>query len=177
MKFDANKLVQLRRPNYFAGKLLTAEDLRAEQEYNRERHWQHNRLLHGYGIVVGLEVGLEENEDGGTRVVVSPGFALDGWGREIVVTEPVSIYLPGDRHDLTLFVEYAERPEDEIPTTSTLQNAAWIVEDALVTFEPSASDRVAAATMRPDFAIAIARLRRPHQSWQRDRNFRPPRAR
>ena len=30
MKFDASKLVQLKRPKYFAGKIMGVEDFRAE---------------------------------------------------------------------------------------------------------------------------------------------------
>lgn len=178
MKFDPNKLVRLKRPNYYAGKLMTADDFLAEQNYQLERQWQHNRMLHGYGIVVGLEVGLDVNEDGSTQVIVSPGYALDGWGREIVVTEPISIYLPGDRHDLTLYIKYVEQSGDDDSEKSVApqQNPSHIVETAQVTFEPSAGDRAIAPTTRSDFAIPIARLRRPHHQWQRDKNFRPARA-
>ena len=48
--------------------------------------------------------------------------------------------------------------------------------DAQVIFEPSPTERVLAPTTRGDYAIAIARLRRPHHNWQRDRDFRPARA-
>jgi len=44
----------LRRVNYFAGRLLTAEDFRAEQEYHREKSRRHNRRLHGSGVASGL---------------------------------------------------------------------------------------------------------------------------
>ncbi len=180
MKFDSNKLVRLKRPSYFAGQLLTADDLRAEQEYHLQSRWQHNRMLHGYGIVVGLEVGVQENDDGSTQVIVSPGYALDGWGREIVLTESVAIYLPGDRHDLTLYVKYVERPDDDEKSIASRMDAprtnAPVIEAAQVTFEPSSSERGIAPTMRVDYAIPIARLRRPRQAWQRDKDFRPPRA-
>ncbi len=178
MKFDPTKLTRLKRPNFSSGKLLTADDLRAEQEYQREKMWQHNRLLHGYGIVVGLEVGLQENGDGSTQVIVSPGYALDGWGREIVVDEPIALYLPGDRHDLTVFVKYIEQTDDDaVKQIAPPQNSASVAETAQVTFEPSSAERALAPTQRADYAIALARLRRPHQNWQRDRNFRPARAR
>lgn len=182
MKFDSNKLVRLKRPNYFAGQLLTADDLRAEQEYHLHSRWQHNRLLHGYGIVVGLEVGIQENDDGSTQVIVSPGYALDGWGRELVVTAPLGVYLPGDRHDLTLYLKYVERADDNAdkqniaPTFGESAQVTRSTESAQVTFEPSSGERAIAPATRADYAIPLARLRRPHQVWQRDKNFRPPRA-
>jgi len=108
MKFDPNRLVQLRRPSWRAGALVTADDLRAEQAYALERQWQHNRMLHGYGIVVGLEV-LIEGDETNPEVVVAPGYALDGWGREIVLREPARVPLPRERRDLTVYIRYAER--------------------------------------------------------------------
>ncbi len=176
MKFDPTKLVRLKRPKYYAGKLMTADDFRAEQEYQRERAWQHNRMLHGYGVVVGLEVGLQENADGSTQVIVSSGYALDGWGREIVVIEPLSAYLPSDRHDLTIYLKYVKQDDDE-KNIAPQQNASHTIESAQVTFEPSTPERTIAPATRADFAIPIARLRRPRQQWQRDRDFRPARAR
>lgn len=178
MKFDPRKLVRLKRPRYFVGQLLTADDFRAEQQYHLDRQWQHNRMLHGYGIVVGLEVGLEVADNGSTRVIVSPGFALDGWGRELVVTEPLSVFLPGDRHDLTIYLKYVEQDDDDDDTKAVAprSGSASVIESALVIFEPSTSEFALGATTRPDYAIPIARLRRPRQEWQRDKNFRPPRA-
>jgi hypothetical protein len=177
MKFDPGKLVRLRRPRYVEGKLLSAEDFRAEQKYQLERQWQHNRMLHGYGVVVGLEVGVEET-DKGWQVIVSPGMALDGWGREIVVTEPLSANLPGDRHDLTVYLKYVEtEQEDSERGTATARDGTRLIESADLTYEPTGGGRATAPPTRADFAIPIARLKRPHQVWQRDRDFRPARAR
>jgi hypothetical protein len=41
---------------YFHGQLLSAADMRTEQSYFREKLKLHNRCLHGYGVVCGLEV-------------------------------------------------------------------------------------------------------------------------
>src|SRR4029079_17237145 len=136
-----------------------------------------NRMLHGYGVVAGLEVGLEETK-GSTQVIVSPGYGLDGWGREIVVTEPLTVFLPGDRHDLIVYIKYVDQVGDDDSDKKGMAHVptAQIVESAQVTFEPAAGEKAIAATTRADFAIPIARLRRPHQEWTRDRNFRPARA-
>lgn len=183
MKFDPSKLVRLVRPNYFDGKLMTAADFRAEQNYQRDARWLHNRMLHGYGIVAGLEVGMDESANGATQITVAPGYALDGWGREIVLPEPFSVFLPGDRHDLIIYIKYVE--EDDADDTKTIApksdaaevlQAAFIVEAARVLFEPATSERAIAPVARTDYAVALARLRRPHQHWQRDPNFRPARA-
>lgn len=44
------------RLNYFYGQMLGAADFRSEQAYFREKLKLHNRCLHGYGVVCGLEV-------------------------------------------------------------------------------------------------------------------------
>ncbi len=49
-------LPELARLRYFHGQPLSALDLRREQTYHRDRARLHNRLLHGWGVVCGLEV-------------------------------------------------------------------------------------------------------------------------
>jgi hypothetical protein len=47
---------ELERLQYFFGQMLGPEDFRAEQTFFREKLKLHNRCLHGYGTVCGLEV-------------------------------------------------------------------------------------------------------------------------
>lgn len=177
MKFDANKLVELKRPRYVLGRALTTDDLQAEQEYRREKAWQHNRLLHGYGIVSGLEVGIEENEAGGAELVVSSGYGLDGWGREIVIPATLRRELPRDGRDFTVYLKYLEKDDDSDKGMAAEAHRSFILETAELFIEPSPAERALTPAARADFAIALARLRRPHLTWQRDRAFHPPRTR
>ena len=48
------------RPRFFAGQLLSEEDLRALDHYIIEKNKLHNRYLHGWGVVCGLEVVCHE---------------------------------------------------------------------------------------------------------------------
>jgi hypothetical protein len=76
------------RVRYFPRQLLTADDMRIEQEYFRDKQRRHNRFLHGWGIVCGLEV--KPNSIGGPLAVhICPGYALGPCGDEIYVPEPV----------------------------------------------------------------------------------------
>ena len=101
------------RVNYFPGRLLTASDLAAEQAQARERHWLHNRALHGDGIAAGLEVTVEWN-----TVHVSPGVAIDVLGREIVLTAPRSVdarSVVRESHGrVQVIIAWAEEPADEV---------------------------------------------------------------
>lgn len=100
----------VRRVNFFFGQRLTAEDLQAEQDYHRQMRYLHNRLL-GQGVVDGLEVTAG---DGGSTVVVSPGLAIDGFGRELVVPQDVRLELSDDTDpdgSLDVTATWAEEPE------------------------------------------------------------------
>ena len=44
----------LLRLRYFPGQLMTADDMRAEQEFLLKKARRHNRFLHGWGVTCGL---------------------------------------------------------------------------------------------------------------------------
>ena len=76
------------RNHYFKGKFLTPRDMRAETEYLLSRMRTHNRLLHGWGILCGLNV-VEHPTDECRKnyVIIKEGAALDCCGREIYLTK------------------------------------------------------------------------------------------
>lgn len=81
------------RPRYFPGQLLSDEDLAAEQRYQREKNKLHNRYLHGWGVVCGLEVICNPKCSSKGNVIVKEGYAIDCCGNDIVVCkdEPLNI--------------------------------------------------------------------------------------
>jgi len=82
------RLECLCRPRFFAGQILTADDLNRLDAYIRGKNRLHNRQLHGWGVVNGLEVSCDAC---GPGVVVGCGYALDPCGEDIVVCEPVVV--------------------------------------------------------------------------------------
>lgn len=76
------------RNRYFYGKLLDAYHLELEQRYFLERQRRLTRLTVGFGVVCGLDVTVGADEQ---TLVIEPGVAIDGLGREIVVTEQVHV--------------------------------------------------------------------------------------
>ena len=74
------------RPRFFAGQLLTEEDLNRLDGYILAKNRLHNRHLFGTGVVCGLEVVCTAC-DPATRghVIVKPGYALSPCGNDIVV--------------------------------------------------------------------------------------------
>jgi hypothetical protein len=65
--------------------VLTETDLMELERYAITTHRMHNRYLHGWGIVCGLDLVCE---DCGNGAVVRPGYALDPCGRDLVVPTP-----------------------------------------------------------------------------------------
>jgi len=102
---------QFERPHFFTGQLLTADDLHADQDYIRGKSRLHNRFLHGWGIVAGLQVSVEHED-----LVISPGLALDCAGNELVLPEPERIPLTGlvGRHYVA--IQYVEVPIGQTPS-------------------------------------------------------------
>jgi hypothetical protein len=71
------------RPRFFAGQLLTEEDLQELGNYVVAKNRLHNRFLFGEGVVCGLEVTC--HPCGGGQVIVHPGYALDCCGNDLTL--------------------------------------------------------------------------------------------
>ena len=81
------------RNHYFTGKLLTERDFTAEQKYMADKLRLHHVALHGWGVVCGLKV-TPHPYCPDLRIVVEPGLAIDGCGREVRVPQRVEVLLP-----------------------------------------------------------------------------------
>jgi hypothetical protein len=83
-------------PNFFNGRILTAQDLTDEQGANRRQHRQLGQAL-GAGVAFGLEVNLvagAEGADGQPPVVrVNPGLAVNRCGQAIALPVGVDLTL------------------------------------------------------------------------------------
>jgi hypothetical protein len=87
--------IAMERIRYFNGRYLSARDFRDEQRFHLSRHYLHNRLLHGWGVVCGLRVVPHPDKDcEDDWVKLTPGIAIDCCGREVVVSEAVAVRPP-----------------------------------------------------------------------------------
>ncbi len=84
-------LPRLERPDFFDGQRLGPADLGAVYDYYRELRWLHNRSLHSWGIAVGLNV---TGARGDREVTVTPGYALDCDGHDLVLTRATTLPVP-----------------------------------------------------------------------------------
>lgn len=168
---------QLKRPRFFDGKLLTAADLKLEQEFHREKSQLHNRSLHGFGIVSGLKVIVDAG-----KILVQPGLALDCEGNELVVSERQAILLSAIKIDCNttyLNLRYAE--ENIGPLSPGTNEASIIAESFALDFTQENCNRGHRhlrgrwlACGQPH-ALTIAKLRQSSQGWRVERVYRPPR--
>jgi hypothetical protein len=101
------------RPAFHEGQVLAAADLAATVEHARGAAARHARYLHDWGIADGLGLVTQSRTDPASNarfveVSVSPGLAVDGTGREIVVPAPV-VLRESDFEE----VNGADQPNDE----------------------------------------------------------------
>ncbi|MGI5912274.1 MAG: hypothetical protein ACOX6E_06830 [Syntrophomonadaceae bacterium] len=106
------------RNRYFYGKLLTVRDFETEQKYFNDKRRIINRLLHGAGVICGLQVVAVDDK----TISVEAGMALDYYGREIVVATPVAQKLSmidgfsnnEYTKNIYLCIEYDEREKEPV---------------------------------------------------------------
>lgn len=111
---DATRTSAFVRPRFFAGQLLTEDDLSLLVEYTTAKARLHNRSLYGPGVICGL--GVTCDPCGGGTVAVHPGHALDCTGNDIVVpcAERVDVQaLVRERRISGLGVDCGEHCDDE----------------------------------------------------------------
>jgi hypothetical protein len=85
---DCGGLECLCRPRFFAGQLLTEQDLNRLEDYVVAKNRLHNRYLVGHGVVCGLEVTCSPCAN---TIGVSPGYAIDPCGSDIIVCSPDTV--------------------------------------------------------------------------------------
>jgi hypothetical protein len=85
---DCGGLECLCRPRFFAGQLLTEQDLNRLENYILAKNRLHNRYLVGHGVVCGLQVTCSPCAN---TISVSDGYAIDPCGNDIIVCSPDTV--------------------------------------------------------------------------------------
>lgn len=157
----------LRRPRYFAGKLLTVDDLSRDQDYLRGLQRRHNLALHGTGVVSGLAVHVDTADANGATVSVTPGVALAPDGTLLVVGCPVAFAVAPAISPAFVVLRYGERATASVPAdTPSGSEASEVEEIAVLSVVPAPGP----------LAVPLARLVRANGGWRVDPAFVPPRA-
>ncbi len=172
----------MKRPNYFAGQLLSADDFTAEQEYQRGKQRRHNLFCHGLGVVQGLQVS-SVNENAGWMVVVEPGVAIDPLGNEIQLCNSVKFRLPKSHSAIEVGIRFSERFCEPVPIgsdatplssqPSRVEEGCEVLLRAVSVPQSKAKRRTVGTSLD---ILPLARLVRSRRAWKVDRKFKPPRA-
>lgn len=120
-----------KRVRYFSGQFLRQEDFTEEQDYLRSMRSRHNKELHTFGIVEGLEVTPTGNPG---EIEVENGWVIDHDGREIILAAPTKLTVDGDA-PWYITCRFKERPTDEQPESVTgIEGHRRITEEADIEF-------------------------------------------
>ena len=79
------------RPTFFEGEYLGADDLQQIVIYLRDQIARHALGGHSWGIAAGLDLVEQKSPSGGVDVYLLPGYAVDGYGRAIIVVNPLRL--------------------------------------------------------------------------------------
>lgn len=114
---NQNSVLPFERNRYYSGKMLTSVDFAAEQEYMNNKRRFINNLMFGAGVVCGLNVYSLDD----LSLFVESGFAIDRFGREIVIENSVVKKLSAiegfdqsESNELTLCLRYVEENVQQV---------------------------------------------------------------
>ena len=102
------------RVHYFDQQFLRKQEFVDEQSYQLATRRRHNIAHHIWGIVIGLELTIEEGQ-----IVVRPGIAIDGYGRELFL--PAKRFISKDEfirlgsNRLDVWITYENTPGEQPP--------------------------------------------------------------
>lgn len=107
----------IERMNYFKGEFLHEEDFKIEQKYHIDMRRRHNWRLHTRGIVYGLTVA-----PGTGKVIIQPGMAIDGEGREIVLETEKEVLITSSAK---IAIKYKEELTHDSSETGISGKKSW----------------------------------------------------
>ncbi|MER5225465.1 hypothetical protein [Streptomyces flaveus] len=81
------------RMRFYPKQLIHAADLNDEQAYHRQKLREHNRFLHGWGVVCGCDVRAVPSDEHPWRVRIGPGYLLTPQGDAVSIRADVTFNL------------------------------------------------------------------------------------
>ena len=79
----------LERIRFYPRQLISADDLNQEQAYHRAKLREHNRFLHGWGVVCGCDVQPAPETDKAWQVRICPGYVVTPQGDTVWIRSEV----------------------------------------------------------------------------------------
>src|SRR5262245_46467091 len=102
------------RPRFFEGQYLGADDLQSFLNYVREQDARHLLGAHTWGIVTGMELVSSTSPGGTLDYFLTPGIAIDGYGRMIVIAATyrltTELFTSQPTGRVSVWIRYEEAP-------------------------------------------------------------------
>jgi hypothetical protein len=179
---NSDQFTDLKRLAFFEGQRLTAADLTAWWQTQRQRRWLHNQAFHMWGIAYGL---VAQGDVGASTVVVEPGFGVDSRGREIVLTEAQTLTVPavagnrsGREAEYYLVASYREDEDQQVierrPGVCQAEGSVRLSEVPHLEWKSRANLNEGTELLLAHAWIQNCQLSRP-LAWDVRRNARPSR--
>lgn len=141
----------LTRMNPFEGLCLTSGDLADEQLYHRRTLHRHALFLHGFGVVQGLQVELEQKKKKYTAVIKAGyGITRAGQGCQLRQDVAVPLEVPKQDGEYMFWLFHIERvdPESQRPVFDTNdRREARILEDVVPRLTPAEEEHADAVAL------------------------------
>ena len=162
---------EIKRLNYYNSQFLKENDFNDEQLYHNQMRRFHNRALHTWGVVEGLEVTPVA---GASKLTVAPGIAIDRLGQEIVLPEEsdaIGLDNFGAGTKVYVTIKYADVKDPADKDTKATQTASEYYTRWTERPDVGASDTAPAADA-PDVVLAVVTLGNDKAIAQVDRSVR-----
>jgi len=144
----------LSRLRPFDGLCLTTSDLADEQLYHRRTLHRHTLFLHGFGVVQGLQVDLEQKKKKYTAIVKAGyGVTREGQGIQLLTDQALPLPVPKTDGEYLLWLFHHEQPDD----TSNRPRFDTTDEEASRILE-TVSSKLLPADEEPEDAVALCRI-------------------
>lgn len=109
------------RPTFFEGQYLGADDLKALLKYARESDARHLLGAHTWGVVSGIDLVEGKSPTGEVEYFLTPGVAIDGYGRMLVVTLPfkltTDLFAQQPSGTTNVWIRYEQTPFNDTRTS------------------------------------------------------------
>ncbi len=126
--------MSVKRLNYFFGQFLKEKDFKDEQNYHIEALSMHNRNLHSWGIVSGLDVNFTPDKK---HVIVEEGMAIDEAGRQIILDRKKNLNLSKSSATIIYLTISHHKTESDLVEENGIKGFSRISEEPLFEFGSS----------------------------------------
>ncbi len=166
---------EISRVRYYDQQILRTSDFVDEQAYHLAQRRRHNIGEHIWGIVSGLELDMDPEEG----LIVQPGMAVDGYGRELILEQYQSIeprtFDDKGSETLDIYLVYVQQTSDEAPSGYAACRPAGQITSYRIQERAGLLIKKASGDRPKEAGIDLPERRQPEEVPPADLRFAPER--